>query len=58
MAITGPASYLSTTDEFLIHWLLANTALGRGMNWSCPAGGLRPRCRPCAMRWGPRSICS
>ena len=28
MPINGPASYLPTTDEFLSHWALANTALG------------------------------
>ena len=39
MAITGPASYLSTTDEFLIHWLLANTALGAGNELVLPGGG-------------------
>lgn len=30
MAITGPASYVSTTEEFVTHWGLANTALGAG----------------------------
>ena len=39
MAITGPASYLSTTDEFLIHWLLANTSLGAGNELVLPGGG-------------------
>ncbi|MBC8115369.1 MAG: hypothetical protein H7062_13380 [Candidatus Saccharimonas sp.] len=39
MAITGPASYLSTTDEFLIHWLLANSALGAGNELILPGGG-------------------
>lgn len=28
MAITGPATYLPTTNEFLAHWALVNTALG------------------------------
>ena len=28
MPITGPASYLPTTDEFLAHWASANAALG------------------------------
>lgn len=39
MAISGPASYLSTTDEFLAHWLLANTALGAGNELVLPGGG-------------------
>lgn len=39
MAITGPASYLSTTDEFLIHWLLANSTLGAGNELLLPGGG-------------------
>lgn len=30
MAISGPASYLSTTDEFVGHWETANTELGAG----------------------------
>ena len=30
MPISGPASYLPTTDEFLAHWSAANTALGAG----------------------------
>ena len=30
MPITGPSSYLPTTDLFLAHWLSANTALGAG----------------------------
>jgi hypothetical protein len=30
MPITGPASYLPTTDEFSAHWNLANTALAPG----------------------------
>jgi hypothetical protein len=30
MAISGPSSYPSTTDEFITHWGLANTALGAG----------------------------
>ena len=28
MPITGPASYLPTTDEFLAHWASANAAMG------------------------------
>ncbi len=30
MAISGPASFLPTTDEFLGHWETANTELGAG----------------------------
>ncbi len=30
MAISGPASYLATTDEFLGHWDSADTTLGAG----------------------------
>ena len=30
MPISGPTSYLPTTDEFLAHWLAANTSLGAG----------------------------
>ena len=30
MPISGPTSYLSTSDEFVSHWGLANTALGAG----------------------------
>ena len=30
MPITGPASYIPVTDEFLTHWQAANTALGLG----------------------------
>ena len=30
MPITGPTSYLSTSDEFITHWGLADTALGVG----------------------------
>lgn len=30
MAISGPSSYLQTTDEFLTHWLVADTTLGVG----------------------------
>lgn len=30
MAIVGPASFVSTTEDFLAHWLAANTALGPG----------------------------
>ena len=30
MPISGPSSYLPTTDEFLTHWASANAALGAG----------------------------
>ncbi len=30
MAITGPSSFVPTVNEFLAHWLQANTALGAG----------------------------
>jgi hypothetical protein len=30
MAISGPASYVPTTEEFISHWGLADTALGAG----------------------------
>ncbi len=30
MPITGPTSFLPTSDEFITHWGLANTALGAG----------------------------
>lgn len=30
MPISGPASYVSTTEDFLAHWLAADTALGVG----------------------------
>ncbi len=30
MAISGPSSYVSTTDEFITHWGLADAALGAG----------------------------
>ena len=30
MAISGPASYVPTTDEFISHWGLADAALGAG----------------------------
>ena len=30
MALVGPTSYVSTTEDFLAHWLAADTALGAG----------------------------
>lgn len=30
MPISGPSSYLQTTDAFIAHWVSANTALGAG----------------------------
>lgn len=39
MPITGPTSYLTTTDEFLAHWEAANTTLGVG-NEIVLAGGI------------------
>jgi len=30
MAISGPASFVGTTDEFITHWGVADTALGAG----------------------------
>ena len=41
MAITGPASYLSTTDEFLSHWLSADTTLGAGNELTLPGAVTR-----------------
>ena len=41
MAITGPASYLATTDEFLSHWLSADTTLGVGNELTLPGGVTR-----------------
>ena len=41
MAITGPASYLSTTDEFLSHWLSADTTLGVGNELTLPSAVAR-----------------
>lgn len=41
MPITGPSSYLSTTDGFLSHWTLADTALGVGNEIVLPGGTTR-----------------
>lgn len=38
MAISGPASYISTTDEFLGHWETADTELGAGNEIVLPDG--------------------
>jgi hypothetical protein len=38
MPITGPASYLPTTDEFLGHWEVADTTLGAGNEIVLPGG--------------------
>lgn len=42
MAITGPASYIPTTDEFLGHWETANAELGLGDEIVLPDGTSRP----------------
>ena len=39
MAITGPASYVGTTETFLTHWLAVDTALGLG-NFVTVTGGV------------------
>ena len=39
MAISGPASYVPTTEEFISHWTLADAALGAG-NEIVLAGGV------------------
>ena len=39
MAISGPSSYVPTTDEFIAHWGLADVALGAG-NEMVLAGGV------------------
>jgi len=39
MAISGPSSYVSTTEEFISHWGLADAALGAG-NEIVLAGGV------------------
>lgn len=38
MAISGPASYLPTTDEFLGHWSAVDSALGAGNEIVLPGG--------------------
>jgi len=38
MAISGPASYISTTDEFLGHWETADSELGAGNEIVLPDG--------------------
>jgi len=38
MPITGPSSYVSTTEEFLEHWDTANTTLGAGNEAVLPGG--------------------
>lgn len=38
MPITGPTSYLTTTDEFRAHWGAANTTLGVGNEVVLPGG--------------------
>jgi hypothetical protein len=38
MPITGPASYLPTTDEFLGHWEVADATLGAGNEIVLPGG--------------------
>lgn len=41
MAINGPSSYVSTTNEFLAHWDAANVALGGGGPLLLPGGTTR-----------------
>jgi len=41
MPISGPASYPVTTDEFLAHWLAADTALGAGNEIVLPGAVVR-----------------
>jgi len=41
MPISGPASYLSTTDEFLGHWEAADTTLGAGNELKLKDGSAR-----------------
>lgn len=41
MPITGPSSYIPTTNEFLAHWDAANTALGGGGPLLLPGGVTR-----------------
>jgi len=41
MPITGPSSYIPTTNEFLAHWDAANTALGAGGPLLLPGGTTR-----------------
>ena len=41
MPITGPTSYLSTTDEFITHWSIADTRLGAGNEITLPEGVVR-----------------
>jgi hypothetical protein len=41
MSISGPASYLPTADEFLAHWLAADTLLGAGNEIVLPGPVLR-----------------
>jgi len=38
MPITGPSSYVQTTQEFLSHWASADTALGAGNEIELPDG--------------------
>ncbi len=38
MAISGHASYISTMDEFLAHWIQVNTALGADGPLVLPSG--------------------
>ncbi len=42
MPITGPASYLQTTEQFLAHWGLANAALPPGSPLILPGQGTPP----------------
>ena len=41
MPISGPASYVSTTEAFLTHWLACDTALGVGHEISVTGGVVR-----------------
>ena len=41
MPISGPASYLTTTDEFLGHWEVADTTLGVGNELKLKDGSAR-----------------